>query len=287
MTMTDSKYIDLHLHSNCSDGIHPPETVVCMAADAGVSALAICDHDNIDACQAALTAGRAAGIDVLSGVELSVVHDDIFDIHLLGYGFDPQHQQLVTKLNEFQQFRQHRNAQIVVNINARLVEHGHEPLNFDDVVSRAGGALGRPHIGRELIERGYARSMEEAFQRYLVACNVEKRFFPLADAIDLIHRAGGVAVLAHPAFIHIDDEQFRHLLDRCVAFGLDGVECHFGGVTRQRIDWYITEARRRKLLVTGGSDYHGDAGKKIGYCGMGNLRIPYACYEEVVTALGR
>ncbi|MDF1580167.1 MAG: PHP domain-containing protein [Desulfuromonadales bacterium] len=285
--MTGSKYIDLHLHSNCSDGIHPPETVVRMAADAGISAVAICDHDNIAACQAALTAGRAAGIDVLSGVELSVVHDGIFDIHLLGYGFDPQHPQLVARLNEFQQFRQHRNAQIVDNINTRLRDHGHEPLNFDAVVSRAGGALGRPHIGRELIERGYAGSMEEAFQRYLVPCNVKKRFFPIDEAMALIHQAGGVAVLAHPAFIPIDDERFRHMLDNWVALGLDGVECHFGGVTRQRIDWYITEARRRKLLVTGGSDYHGDAGKKIGYCGMGNLRIPYACYEEVVAALGR
>jgi predicted metal-dependent phosphoesterase TrpH len=133
----------------------------------------------------------------------------------------------------------------------------------------------------ELIAHGYVASTEEAFERYLVPCNVAKRFFPLNMAIDLVHRAGGVAVLAHPPFITPDRQTLERLLDVFVTLGLDGLEAWNSGATRNDIDWYITLARRRGLLVTGGSDFHGSEGGtvRVGR-GRGHHPIPYPCVEE-------
>ncbi|BCR04417.1 phosphatase [Desulfuromonas versatilis] len=282
------KYIDLHLHSTCSDGVHPPEEVVRMAAQAGLSAIALADHDNIDGIDAALAAGRELGVEVISGVELSVVWESFKDIHLLGYGFDHHHPQLWESLREFREFREKRNELIVGRINEKLQGEGREPISFERVMALAGGTVGRPHIARALIEQGHAEDVEAAFQRYLICCNVEKRFFPIDDAISLVHQAGGVAVLAHPPFITPDRKVFTDLLDAFIPLGLDGVEAYNSGSTNADIDWYITQARRRGLIVTGGSDFHGiEGGEIVIGGGRGNLKIPYACLEDVRRLLAK
>jgi len=280
------KLVDLHLHSTCSDGLYPPEEVVRLAAGAGLAAVAICDHDNVDGIDAAMAAGERLGVEVLAGVELSTVWESFSDLHLLGYGIDHRHPELTANLVEFRVFRESRNERIVERINARLAEEGRTPIAFEQVLARAGGTIGRPHIAQELIASGHVKTAEEAFQRYLVPCNVAKRFFPLDEAIDLVHRAGGVAVLAHPPFVTGDRRVLESLLDVFVDLGLDGVEAWNSGATRHDIEWYITLARRRGLLVTGGSDFHGTEGGtvQIGR-GRGQLRIPYACVEELREAL--
>jgi predicted metal-dependent phosphoesterase TrpH len=282
------KLVDLHLHSSYSDGIHPPAEVVRMAAEVGLAAAAICDHDNIDGIDEAMEAGRAHGVEVLSGVELSVVWESFRDIHLLGYEFDHHHPELSGALREFQDYRESRNEQVLARVNEKLRQEGREPVDFEAVRVLAGGTVGRPHIAMALIGRGYVRSTEEAFQRYLVPCNVPKRYFPIDEAIDLIHRAGGIAVLAHPPFVTPDRKTFLGLLDTFLPLGLDGVEAYNSGATNDDIDWYLTAARRRGLIVTGGSDFHGiEGGGIVLGGGRGNLKIPYACVEEIHALLAK
>jgi predicted metal-dependent phosphoesterase TrpH len=276
-----TRYIDLHVHSTCSDGTLSPETLIAEAAAVRLRAIALADHDNIDGIAAATAAGVAAGVEVVSGVELSVVWEELNDLHLLGYGFDPAHPALNEALAGFRTFRANRSQLILERINVKLAEERRLPLPFAEIAARAGGTLGRPHIGQALLAAGYARTMEEAFTRYLVPCNVPKRYFPIAEAITLVHAAGGCAVLAHPMFIPVDDRQLENLLDTFVVMGLDGMECWCGGADNATVDRLLTLARRKGLIATGGSDFHQPGtGPTLGR-GLGNLRVPYACVEEL------
>lgn len=279
------KLVDLHLHSTCSDGVFTPEEVARMVAKAGLSAMALADHDNIDGIDAAMEAGEALGIEVIPAVELSVVWESLQDIHLLGYGFDHHNAGLQGALKSFREFRETRNEQIVVRVNEKLLSEGRRPIDLEAVKRKAGGTIGRPHIAMALLDDGHVSDKNEAFNRYLVPCNVEKRFFPIAEAIKLIHSAGGVAVLAHPPFIPVDREGLLQLLDTFVGLGMDGVEAYNTGATNDEIDWTITQTRRRGLIVTGGSDFHGIEGGEIHIGGgRGNLKIPYACVADIRSA---
>jgi len=282
------RFVDLHLHSTCSDGVHPPGEVVRLAAEAGLAAMALADHDSIAGIEAAQRAGKETAIEVLSGVELSVVWNQWHDIHLLGYGFDPAHPGLCRALDEFRAFRETRNEKIVANINACLNAEGREPIAFERVVQLAGGTLGRPHIARALMEKGHVQDMEEAFRRYLRPCNVAKWEFPVDQAIELIHRAGGVAVLAHPPFITPRRSRLERLVAEFANMGMDGIEVYNGGAGDETLPWYLNLARQHGLIVTGGSDYHGIEGnhERIGYT-RGEQRIPYRCVEEIYSCLER
>ncbi len=286
MTMTGR--IDLHLHSTFSDGVMTPTELVAEAASLGLRAIALADHDNVDGVAEALTAGLRYGVEVLAGVELSTLWKDLSDLHLLGYGFDHQDPVLLEALSGFRDFRAGRSQRILAKINRRLSAQGRQPLDFEEVRQRAGGTIGRPHIGQALVAAGYVRDMEEAFSRYLVPCNEPKRYFPIDEAMRLIHGAGGCTVLAHPPFIGIDDGQLPALLDEFAALGLDGLEAYCSGAGNDRIDNYITMARRKGLLVTGGSDFHQPVkgGVTMG-AGRGNLKIPYRCVEEIKERLAR
>lgn len=282
------RYVDLHLHSTCSDGLYPPAEVVAMAARLGLAAVALCDHDNIDGIEEALAAGERLGVEVISGVELSVLWEKYEDIHLLGYGFDHRDPALRGALAEFRAFREGRNEQIVAKVNEKLVSEGRATIDFARVQEKAGGTLGRPHIAQALVEAGHVASSEEAFMRYLVPCNVPKRFFPIGEAIDLIHAAGGVAVLAHPPFITDSLKRLEQLVETFAGLGLDGVEAWNTGADNNTVDRTITIARRQGLIVTGGTDFHGSDGDQMTFGGTrGNLRIPYGCVDELRSALAR
>lgn len=274
--------IDLHVHSIYSDGVLTPTELVDRAVAAGLRAMAVADHDNVDGVAEAMIAGERAGIEVLAGVELSVVWQQYEDLHLLGYAFDPDDEALGRALLEFREFRAGRSEQILVKVNQRLAEEKRQPLDFDTVRTLAGGTIGRPHIGQALLQAGYVQSMEQAFQKYLVPCNVPKRYFPAEEAIALIHSAGGCAVLAHPPFIRASEQELEQLVDTLISFGLDGLEAYNSGADNATIDRHLTLARRRGLLVTGGSDFHRDEpnGIEPGK-GYGNLKIPYACVIEI------
>lgn len=274
--------VDLHLHSTCSDGVHPPAEVVRRSAAAGMSAIALADHDNIDGIDDAQEEGRKLGVTVISGVELSSQWGSYKDIHLLGYGFDHRHPGLQRELTEFQDFRSGRNREIVERVNEKLAGEGRAPLDAEQVQKKAGGTIGRPHIAQALLEAGYVDGNDEAFERYLIPCNVEKRFFPIDQAIELIHSCGGVAVLAHPPYITRDRFELEQLVKLFVTFGLDGIEAYNNGASPDEINWTIGLARKYGLIVTGGSDYHGTNGSEVAIgCGFGKLSIPFSCVEEI------
>ncbi len=280
-----SNLVDLHLHSLFSDGVLTPTQLVAEAAAIGLRAIALADHDNVDGIPEALAAGLEQGVEVITAVELSVIWEDLNDIHLLGYAFDHENAALQRALGEFRDFRAGRSERILSNINQRLVAEGRRPLAFKDVRERAGGTIGRPHIGQALLAAGYVSDMEGAFVRYLVPCNEPKRYFPLQEAIDLIHKAGGCTVLAHPVFINVSEARLAELLDDFIAAGLDGLEAHCSGTGNDGVDRYITMARRKNLIVTGGSDFHQPVkGGVVMGSGRGNLKIPYRCVEEIRAA---
>lgn len=282
----DMKRVDLHIHSTCSDGYYAPEALVQMAAEAGLVAIALADHDNVDGIGAAQQAGTELGIEVLGGVELSTQWYDYYDMHLLGYGFNHQDPYMIRELTEFQEFRSSRNRQIIERVNGKLADEERKPLDADQVRQLAGGTIGRPHIAQALREAGYVAHNDEAFERYLIPCNVPKRYFPVDEAIRLIHRSGGVAVLAHPPYITRDPRKLEALVAELVPLGLDGIEAYNNGASEEVTDQAIKLARRHGLIVTGGSDFHGDPGSNIeigrGFRGM---RIPYSCVEEIRAAL--
>lgn len=278
--------VDLHLHSNCSDGVYPPQDLVAKAASAGVMALALCDHDNIDGLPLARQSGHQRGVHVIAGVELSCVWGEYQDVHLLGYGFDSEYLPLRQALSSFQEFRAQRNYFIVEKINAVLEAQGKQPLDFAQVSARAGGTVGRPHIAMELIAAGHVKTMEDAFNKFLVPCNIAKRFFPVDEAITLIKDAGGVSVLAHPPYITRDQQAMQQLLDELVAVGLQGIEVYNNGASCDEVEWYLTQARLRNLLVTGGSDFHGieDGGAEFGKVRSIGA-IPYSCFDDLQRVL--
>ncbi|PLY03859.1 MAG: phosphatase [Desulfuromonas sp.] len=281
-------FVDLHLHSHCSDGSYPPSEVIRRVAEAGLRAASICDHDMVDGTDEALQAGLEYDVEVLVGVELSVAWESYQDIHLLGYGFDHHHSGLNSALQGFRDFRKNRNIMIVERVNEKLAAEGKTQLLLDAVQARAAGAIGRPHIAMELVEQGHVADSDDAFRRYLVHCNVEKRYFPVNEAINLLHRAGGIAVLAHPPFISPERRVISDLLDAFVELGLDGVEAYNSGGSNDDIEWAITEARRRDLIITGGSDFHGESKGDIRIgSGRGNLKIPYSCVEEIGRAVAK
>ena len=276
------RYVDLHLHSFYSDGVFTPRELIRMAAEKNLAGVAICDHDNIEATDEALCEGALTGIEVISGVELSTVFGEFQDLHLLGYGFDHHNPEFKKALREFQDFREKRNYKIMDNINHLLAEEGKTPLNFDEIRSKARGALGRPHVAQALVSQGYARDVSDAFERYLHPCNEPKRFFPTPEAIALILSAGGVPVLAHPNLVTRDMKKLDNLCQELIPQGLAGIEVWSSGTTREESEKFITLARKRALIVTGGSDFHGfDTDALMLGTGRGNLRIPYSCMEEI------
>jgi predicted metal-dependent phosphoesterase TrpH len=276
------KLVDLHLHSTCSDGLKAPAEVIRLAAEAGLAATALCDHDSVDGIAEAMDAGRRYGIELLTGVELSTAHGEFPDLHLLAYGFDPDDPELLAALRDCRDHRLDRSRRILQRINDKLRGEGRPSLDPGRITTLAQGAVGRPHLGLLLMEKGYVGSMEEAFQRYLNPCNEPKRRLPTCEAIPMVHRAGGVAVVAHPLLLTRDLETLERLFSDLIPCGLDGIEAYASSASNDESDRLVTLAVRLGLLVTGGSDFHGlDGGEiRIG-SGKGNLRIPYRLVEEL------
>lgn len=266
--------IDLHLHSNCSDGVLSPAEVVKMATQTGLQTIALCDHDSIAGIAAAIQAASTAAVEVIPGVELSVCFNEFTDVHLLGYCFDLHAEELQERLHEFAVRRANRNREIIAAVNFVLAQQAREPLDIDEVEQLANGVMGRPHIARALLQRGYVNSMEEAFQRYLIPCDVPKAYWPMADALATLKRIGGVAVLAHPTSITRDLGLLSELIGQLQPLGLDGLEVYNSMATEYEMMVLQKLATNLGLLTTGGSDFHGiEQDDQMGK-GRGGIRFP-------------
>ena len=257
--------IDLHIHSSFSDGAFTPTELVARAVTLDVRVIAIADHDSVAGVAEAAAAGGACGIDVLPAVELSVKFEEWEDVHLLGYGIDYSDPQFLKKLDGFRNHREGRNGEILQRVNDSLRAEGRDSLSCEKVLAFARGAIGRPHIARALLEQGYAYSMEDAFKRYLVPCNVPKFYWPIEEAIAEIHRIGGAAVLAHPTSISKELGTLGSLIAALQRSGLDGIEVYNNMGWPLEIEFLRRTAEDLGLLVTAGSDFHGiEEGLEIG-----------------------
>jgi predicted metal-dependent phosphoesterase TrpH len=270
----DSRYyIDLHIHSNYSDGAFTPEELVQRASAAELAAIAIADHDSVAGVSEGISAGTRNNIDVIPAVELSVQFNTWQDVHLLGYGIDVADLRFLEKLNGFRERREHRNLDILERVNDLLAEEQRLAIDPAEVLIFARDTIGRPHIARALLERGYVITVEEAFRRYLVPCNVPKCYWPIDDAITEIRRTGGVAVLAHPTSVTTDRQELRDLILNLSTLGLDGIEVFNNMAQADEMEFLRRLALESELLVTGGSDFHGiEEGLEMGK-GRGGIRF--------------
>jgi hypothetical protein len=273
MTIDNRSFIDLHIHSNCSDGAYSPAELVQQASREGLTAVAIADHDSVAGIAEGIAAGTACGVEVLPAVELSVQFKSWQDVHLIGYGMNCSESRFLEKLNGFRERREHRNDEILERVNKKLAEENRTAIDLAEVLAYARDAIGRPHIARALLERGYASTVEDAFRRYLVPCNVPKCYWPIEDAIQEIRRLGGVAVLAHPTTVCADRQELRDIISELSEMGLDGIEVFNNMAQQDEMEFLRRLAGELGLLVTGGSDYHGiEQGLQMGR-GRGGIRF--------------
>jgi predicted metal-dependent phosphoesterase TrpH len=249
--------VDLHIHSSYSDGIHTPAELVRMAAEKGLRAIAITDHDSVQGIDEAMEAGKHLGVEVIPAVELSVAYRGYRDVHLLGYLINHRDNAFIAKLAELQNSRDERGRAIVDRINARLSRENKGCIAYEEVLAVAGGALGRPHIARILIEKGFAHNIEDAFKKYLEPCNVPKVHVTLAEALAEVKRIKGVTVLAHPPSISKNRATLKNVIKELAEIGLDGLEVYSNMCYKDDIIFFNNLASQLGLVVTGGSDYHG------------------------------
>lgn len=245
---------DLHIHTTASDGTYRPDNIVAAAIAARLSTISITDHDTMDGYLDAIRIVTGE-LTVIPGIEFST---DLpgHEVHILGYHIDPHHPELRTVLQTLADDRSSRTARIV----SRLHQLGY-PVSLDLVHELAGTAsvLGRPHIARALVASGYASSVKDAFQGLLdkngPAYVPHYKLTP-GEVVNLVHRSGGLAVLAHPGLIG-DDTLAQELLD----LRMDGIEAIHPAHSQLQISRYEQLAKQRRLLVTGGSDFHGLPGR--------------------------
>jgi predicted metal-dependent phosphoesterase TrpH len=266
-------YIDLHVHSCFSDGCLSPLELVERAQAQGLSAIAIADHDSVAGVFPGIAAGEGRGIEVVPAIELSVQFKAYKDVHLLGYGLDCSDSGLLERLNRLRERRESRSRDILAAVNERLAVEGREEIGFEEVSMHARETIGRPHIARAMIGRGYVDSVEEAFRRYLVPCNVPKLYWPMQDAIATIRRLGGVSVLAHPTSISTLRSELRCIITELAQLGLDGIEVFNTMAQPEEAAILRRIAGDLGLLATGGSDFHGiEQGQEMGR-GRGGIRF--------------
>ncbi len=292
-------YCDLHTHSTASDGTDAPADLPRLAKQAGLSAVALTDHDTTAGLDAFLAAAKKAKIKAVPGIELSADPSLFYDnpdkvdrlgtLHILGYYIEPDASHLAAIEVRLREARAQRNPAMVV----KLKELGLQ-IDYEEVIEAAGGAkgstneagliVGRPHIGQVLMQKGYVKSIHEAFSRYIGQgglAYVRKDRLSAEEAINAIHEAGGLAVLAHPVQLGFTShEKLEHAVAKLRSLGLDGIESRHSDHNPSDVEQFNKLAQRFKLLTTGGSDYHGSR-KTIA---LGSQKVPFTAYENLLNA---
>ena len=275
--------IDLHTHTTASDGSLSATELVQLAKQQGLSALAVTDHDSVAALPEALAAGQRLGIRIIAGIEISCLHRDI-ELHILGYFIDQDHPDLKPTLARYLSSREDRNPKII----ERLCRLGVD-VTYEEVNTLAGsGTIGRPHIARIMLKKGYVSSVADAFDRYLADGGPAyvARVLPSAqEAIAFLRSIGGVPVLAHPTYgdrLQISSDQ---LCAELKGFWLAGLETLYSSHTARQTDRFRGIAREHALLMTGGSDFHGDSKPDVLVgTGYGSLKVPIELLDEIEAA---
>ncbi len=264
--------IDLHTHSNFSDGTMTPTELVSLAQYKKISALALTDHDTMAGNDEAVRAGAKMGVEVIPGIEMSVNHGQ-YEYHILGYWADAGNSVLAAALLRLQGARAERNDKILAKLNDLNIPITAEELQ---VVSEQ-GQTGRPHIARILIDKGVVKTMSQAFDQFLKkgeAAYASRFSFSASEAIALIRQAGGLAVLAHPAQNDPELSRLPVILAELAPAGLDGIELYYPTHSNKMKKKLRVLAAQHELLLTGGSDYHGDVRPGTSLAGGKNIFVP-------------
>lgn len=266
-------FADLHTHTTASDGLLTPSQLVRQALQAGLRAIGVTDHDSTDGLKEAMAAGQRLGVQVIPGVELNTQVDEE-EIHILGYYIHYDLPWLQDMLATIRHARWARDKKMVENLR-RIYNFD---ISFEEIEQEVTeGAVGRPHIARVLVKKGIVKDIAEAFERYIgTDCPAyEPRYhLTLEEGIKTIKDAGGVPVLAHPGLLK---DQKHALL--AVELGVQGIEAIHSKHTPEQCEHYKIFASKHGLIVTGGSDYHGEKGEDMPQ--LGDIKMPCSVIEEL------
>lgn len=275
----DERKIDLHCHSTRSDGTLTPRELVLHAKNSGLSAIALTDHDSVNGITEAKKAAEEIGFELIPGIEFSVAADT--ELHIIGLFLDPENPVLLDTINELIGSRKRRMADICEKLTALSL-----PVSYEEAQSAAGGDfVGRAHIAKVMIEKGYLKSVKEAFDKYIgigKPAYSTKKELTVESAIKAINAAGGRAFLAHLNQTGYSEDELYELLKKMKEYGLCGIEGYYPEYTDEQISQYRTLAYKLGLVFSGGSDFHGDMkpAVKIG-TGRDNISIPYYALENI------
>lgn len=272
------KRVDLHVHTSASDGADSPEDVVRLASEAGLSAIAITDHDTVGGYDAAAAEALKRGIELIPGIELSTRCSG--PVHILGYFIDPANRELQSLLNGIVADRDDRNEKTVA-----LMRQDGIDITYQQMKERFGEVVGRPHFAQILIENGLAASTADAFERFVgkgMKYWLPRTTVPLERCVEIILTAGGIPVLAHPFEYKYESKTLPGLIEFCMTLGVRGIECRHSSHTPGEMAYLERLADEYGLLKTGGSDYHGSVKPEVSLgTGTGLVSVPHDWLEAL------
>ena len=281
--------IDLHTHTTCSDGTFSPEQLIRLAVENSLSAVAITDHDTVDAIKIAQESANSENLKLIPGVELSLDADlpPNGHLHMLGLFIDHENKQLVERLDYLRSKRIDRVYGILEKLNELDFPLSTDDLHLDDTQI----SIGRPHIARIMANYGYVTSIREAFDLYLAdgkPAFVEKEKSSVKDAIDIIHNSGGLAIMAHPiSLAYTDLDDYGKYITNLIHAGMDGIEVYSTFHPPEFITYLEKLVKDLSICVSGGSDFHGANKPEIALGrGVGNLEIGDGILAGLEQALG-
>ena len=288
--------IDLHIHSkNCSDGNLPVDQIIKEAKARNIKLMSITDHDSIGCQTQARTLAEQNQISYINGVELNISfstpdynNNKAVSLDLLGYQYDLDNKMLQKKLEQLSRHREERAEKILEKLNTEFKKENIQAFTKDDLTAiqkSADGALGRPHIADYMIKKGIVKDRKEAFEKYLVACNVAKYPLSLEEASNLVRNAGGKVVIAHPndpygtSLVKLTkslNEQ-TDIIEQSMLSYIDGIECWHSRNTPETTEHYTRFSKKHNLLMTGGSDCHQNP------IVIGTVKIPDFVAKQFLT----
>ena len=279
-----NRRVDLHMHTTHSDGTFLPRDLVRLAKEKGLRCISVTDHDTMSSFEECAEEAEKLGVELIPGIEISADFEP-GTLHILGFFMDRNHAKLKATLAEIQKAREERNPQIVEKLNKLGIA-----ITFKEVEAESGGKqVGRPHFARVLLKKGVVKTMEEAFRKYLAKgkpAYVDKRRLSSREALQRIREAGGIASIAHPKQMRLEEPELSKEIERLVEEGLGGLEAYNSCQNREEAQLYTRLAKRFNLFVTGGSDFHG-ANKpdvELGNLGDGAV-LGYEVIEAMKTSL--
>ena len=278
-------YIDLHTHTTFSDGTYTPEELMKYAAQKGLKAIAVTDHDTVDSYEPSAFWAKHYNIEFISGVEIDAVYEDV-EIHILGLFIDPKDKALLTLLSDLKKQRQDRATKIIEILNSDGID-----VTLKDIYALTSHSLiGRPHFAKFLVNNGYYDSISDAMRKYLGRGKRAYVARPLPSpsvVFDIIKNAGGIPILAHPVQYRLDYIREENMISELKACGLLGIEAIYSENSPEDTSRYLEIAKKYSLLVSGGSDFHGDAkpGLDLGN-GRGDLWVEYEVLGRLKNYIG-